>query len=189
MPVSYASRTGSTECRGSTAPSWPIRFGEVDPRHAIDLIADAVRGSDEPITLIPLGPLTNVALLLARYPAEGALLGRVVLMGGAIGLGNITPAAELNIWQDPEAARRVFSSGLGITMVGLDVTHKALLGPADADVLRERGRIGRFVAELLDFFASRNREIYELAGAPIHDAAAVAHVIRDDLVTTEHVCG
>lgn len=172
---------------GLDGPELADPVGEVDPRHAIDLIADAVRGSDEPITLIPLGPLTNVALLLARYPAEGALLGRVVLMGGAIGLGNITPAAELNIWQDPEAARRVFSSGLGITMVGLDVTHKALLGPADADVLRERGRIGRFVAELLDFFASRNREIYELAGAPIHDAAAVAHVIRDDLVTTEHV--
>ncbi|MCY4088329.1 MAG: nucleoside hydrolase [Actinomycetia bacterium] len=108
-------------------PADPV--GEVDPRHAIDLIADAVRGSDEPITLNPLGPLTNVALLLARYPAEGARLGRVVLMGGAIGLGNITPAAEFNIWQDPEAARRVFSSGLDITMVGLDVTHKASLAP------------------------------------------------------------
>ena len=79
------------------------------------------------VTLVPVGPLTNVALLLARHPGAAQRLDRIVLMGGAIAEGNVTPAAEFNIWADPEAAARVFESGLDITMIGLDVTHKALL--------------------------------------------------------------
>lgn len=156
-----------------------------DARHAIDLIAELVESHPEPITLVPVGPLTNIALLLARYPELAGRLGRVVLMGGAVGLGNVTPAAEFNVWQDPEAAKRVFHSGLDVTMIGLDVTHHALLGASEADELRDAGAIGTFVAELLDFFASRNATVYELRGAPIHDAVAVAHLVRDDLVTTE----
>jgi inosine-uridine nucleoside N-ribohydrolase len=158
-----------------------------DPRHAIDVMADLIESHVEPITLVPIGPLTNVALLLARYPHLAPRIGRVVLMGGAVGLGNVTPAAEFNVWQDPEAAHRVFASGLDLTMIGLDVTHRALLGPVHAEQLRGTGVAGRFVAELLDFFASRNADVYELRGAPIHDAVAVAHAIRGDLVSTEHL--
>ena len=95
--------------------------------HAIDWIAATLREQPQPVTLVPTGPLTNVALLLARYPDVEAIIERVVLMGGAIGEGNVTPAAEFNIWADPEAARRVFSSSLEVTMVGLDVTHRALI--------------------------------------------------------------
>ena len=172
---------------GLDGPELADPTGDVDPRHAIDLMVDVIREADEPVTLVPVGPLTNVALLLARHPAEAARLERIVLMGGAIGLGNVTPAAEFNIWQDPEAARRVFASSRDITMIGLDVTHRALLDASAADAMRSTGVVGRFVAELLDFFASRNRDIYELTGAPIHDAAAVAHVMRGDLIATEHL--
>ena len=86
---------------GLDGPELADPTGDVDPRHAIDLMVDVIREADEPVTLVPVGPLTNVALLLARHPAEAARLERIVLMGSAIGLGNVTPAAEFNIWQDP----------------------------------------------------------------------------------------
>lgn len=158
-----------------------------EPRHAIEVIAEHVDSRPDEVTLVAVGPLTNVSLFLMRYPDLAARLRQVVLMGGAVGLGNVTPAAEFNIWQDPEAARRVFESGLDITMIGLDVTHRALLGPREAEQLRQSGSPGRFVAELLDFFGERNADVYELAGAPIHDAAAVAHLARTDLIATEHL--
>ena len=148
--------------------------------HAIDLIADAVLASDQPVTLVPTGPLTNVALFLARHPDAAARLDRIVLMGGCTGFGNVTPNAEFNIWADPDAARRVFASGLDVTMVGLDVTHQALLTFAEAEALRGTGRAGRLVAELVDFYARSHRD---WEGTPIHDAVAVAHVIDPELLT------
>jgi inosine-uridine nucleoside N-ribohydrolase len=154
--------------------------------HAVDFLAERLRDAPSPVTLIPTGPLTNVALLLARHPRATAHIERIVLMGGAIGEGNVTPAAEFNIWVDPEAAARVFASGLEVTMVGLDVTHRALLTPAHAQRLREAGRIGAFVADLHAFYARFHREVYGWDGAPVHDAVAVGHVLRDDLVRTEH---
>ncbi len=172
---------------GMDGPTLTEPRAAADPRHAIDLIADLVESQSEPVTLVPVGPLTNIALLLARYPELESRLGPVIVMGGAVGLGNVTPAGEFNIWQDPEAARRVFQSELDVTMIGLDVTHHALLGSSEADELRGAGAPGKFVAELLDFFASRNADTYALRGAPIHDAVAVTHIVRDDLVSTEHL--
>ena len=94
--------------------------------------------SDDPVTLVATGPLTNVALLLDAHPEAGARLGGIVLMGGAIAEGNQTASAEYNVWLDPEAAARVFASGLDLTMVGLDVTNRAVLTPEHADLLRGR---------------------------------------------------
>ena len=111
-----------------------------------------IREREGALTLVPIGPLTNIALLLALAP--DARPERIVLMGGSVGEGNRTPAAEFNIWADPEAARRVFESGIDVTMIGLDVTHKALLTEADADTLRGSGRVGKVAAELLDFYAA-----------------------------------
>jgi inosine-uridine nucleoside N-ribohydrolase len=111
---------------------------------------------------------------------------RVVLMGGAIAEGNVTPAAEFNIWADPEAARRVFESGLDLTMVGLDVTHQALVGEAEAERMRAAGRAGEIVADLLTFYGRFHHEQYGWAGSPIHDAVAVAHVARPGLLETKH---
>jgi purine nucleosidase len=96
----------------------------------------------------------------------------------------VTPAAEFNIWADPEAAARVFASGLDVTMVGLDVTHKALMRAEHAERLREAGRTGTMVAELFDFFSQFHRRVYGFDGSPIHDAVAVAHVAQPGLVRT-----
>jgi inosine-uridine nucleoside N-ribohydrolase len=106
-------------------------------------------------------------------------------MGGAIAEGNVTPAAEFNIWADPEAAARVFASGIDLTMVGLDVTHKALFTPAHVE--RLTGRVGAMVAALLEFYGHFHKEVYNFDGSPIHDAVAVAHVVDDGLLTTAHL--
>jgi inosine-uridine nucleoside N-ribohydrolase len=163
----------------------PEPRGSVVGEHAVDFLARRLRESPRPVTLVPTGPLTNIALLLARYPDVVDRIGRVVLMGGAIAEGNVTPAAEFNLWVDPEAAARVFASGLDVTMIGLDVTHRALLTPAHASDLRAAGRIGAFVADLHGFYARFHADIYGWDGAPVHDAVALAHVVRGDLVRTE----
>jgi inosine-uridine nucleoside N-ribohydrolase len=163
---------GETGLDGPDLP--PARREPVD-QHAVDFLAERIDGA----TLVATGPLTNVALLLAREEASPE---RIVLMGGAIAEGNVTPAAEFNIWADPEAAARVFSSGLDVTMVGLDVTHQALLTDEHAAGLRENGRVGSVVADLLDFYGTFHKQVYDFEGSPIHDAVAVAQVIRPDLL-------
>jgi pyrimidine-specific ribonucleoside hydrolase len=148
---------------------------------AIEFIAEAVAGSPELVTLVPTGPLTNVAGYLAAHGTEG--VERIVLMGGAIAEGNMTPAAEFNIWADPEAAQAVLHCGLEVTVIGLDVTHRAVTTPELQARLRGLGAVGIFVAELVDFFSVYHRETYGWEGAPIHDAVAVAEVIDPTLVT------
>ena len=150
--------------------------------HAVDFMERTIGGSPIPVTLVPTGPLTNIALLLER--TGGANVERIVLMGGAVAEGNMTPAAEFNVWADPDAAQAVFHCGIDTTMIGLDVTHRAVTTPAIQERLRAGGTIGGFVADLVDFFAVYHLETYGWDGAPIHDAVAVAHVIRPGLVTT-----
>jgi inosine-uridine nucleoside N-ribohydrolase len=149
---------------------------------AVAVMAQAIAASPAPVTLVPTGPLTNIAQLLER--TGGANVERIVLMGGAIAEGNMTPAAEFNIWADPEAAQAVFHAGIDVCMIGLDVTHRALTTPALQERLRRSGQTGTFVAELVDFFTVYHRQTYGWNGAPIHDAVAVAHVIRPGIVTT-----
>ena len=166
---------------GLDGPDLPPPQAEPSPQHAVDFLAERIQGT----TLVATGPLTNVALLLARHPE--AKPERLVLMGGAIAEGNVTPAAEFNIWADPEAAQRVFSSGLDVTMVGLDVTHQALVNAEHARQLREAGRIGEVVAELLEFYGGFHRATYGWDGSPIHDAVAVADVIDPTLLEVERL--
>jgi purine nucleosidase/pyrimidine-specific ribonucleoside hydrolase len=173
---------------GLDGPDLPPPSREPEPAHAIDWIATVVASNPDPVTLVPTGPLTNVALFLARYPDLGTRLERIVLMGGAYGEGNVTPAAEFNIWADPEAAHIVFSSGLDVTMVGLDVTHQALITPADVERLASAGRAGRLVADLYAFYAQFHSRSYGWDGAPVHDAVALAHVIDGTLLGTKP-CG
>jgi pyrimidine-specific ribonucleoside hydrolase len=168
---------------GLDGPELPPPRGKPVEQPAVEFLAEQIRARDGAVTLVPTGPLTNIALLLELAP--DARPERIVLMGGAVGEGNITPAAEFNIWCDPEAARRVFESGLDVTMIGLDVTHQALITGAQADELRATGRVGRFVAELIDFYGRFHSLTYpDLAGSPMHDPVAVAHVIWPDLVAT-----
>ena len=166
---------------GLDGPDLPPPAGAPIAAHAVSFLAEQIRARDGAITLIPIGPLTNVALLLAQEP--DARPERIVLMGGSIGEGNRTPAAEFNIWADPEAARRVFESGIDVTMVGLDVPPQALMTAEHTEALRRAGRVGAMAAELLDFYGRFHRRTYsDLPGSPLHDPVAVAHVIRPGLV-------
>jgi inosine-uridine nucleoside N-ribohydrolase len=155
-------------------------------RPAVDFLAERLLEAEEPLTVVAVGPLTNIALLLDLRPEATARIDRLVLMGGAIREGNMTPSAEFNIWIDPEAASRVFGAGLDVTMVGLDVTNRCVLTREDAERLRASGAIGMAAAEMLDFYLGYYEQAYAHGGAPIHDALAVAHVLRPDLVTVEH---
>jgi pyrimidine-specific ribonucleoside hydrolase len=169
---------------GLDGPALPPPTARPLEEHAIDFLARQLTASERPPTLVALGPLTNVALLLARHAEAAARIERIVLMGGAIAGGNMTPSAEYNIWVDPEAAARVFESGLDLTMVGLDVTNQAVVTAEHADRLRGAGPIGNAVAAMLDFYGDFYRRTYEYEGAPVHDAVVVAHLVRPGLLTT-----
>jgi inosine-uridine nucleoside N-ribohydrolase len=165
---------------GLDGPDLPPPQREPLPVHAVEFLAERLREHDGAVTLVPTGPLTNVALLLAMHPDVRPQ--RIVLMGGAIAEGNVTPAAEFNIWADPEAAARVFSSGIDVTMIGLDVTHKALFTKPYEE--RLEGKTGEMVRALLRFYGEFHRRQYGWEGSPIHDAVAVAHVAQPGLVET-----
>jgi inosine-uridine nucleoside N-ribohydrolase len=147
-------------------------------------MARVISESVEPVALVATGPLTNVALLLARHPGVEHRLARLVLMGGAIGEGNITPAAEFNIWADPEAAARVFESSLDLTMVGLDVTYRALMGADHARRLEGAGQAGQLVAALHEFYSQAHRARFGSGIAPVHDAVAMAHLLAPSVLET-----
>ncbi|HHO2170611.1 TPA: pyrimidine-specific ribonucleoside hydrolase RihA [Aeromonas hydrophila] len=150
---------------------------------ALELMAKCLRESPEPVTLVPTGPLTNIALLLAAHPELKQKIARIVLMGGAAGAGNWTPAAEFNIYVDPQAADMVFKSGLPITMCGLDVTHQAQV--MDEDIERVRAitnPVAQCVAGLLDFFMIYHRDPkWGFAGAPLHDPCTIAWLLAPAL--------
>ncbi len=151
--------------------------------HAVDFLIQTIMESGEPLTLVPTGPLTNVALAMLKEPRITTKLERIVLMGGAVFDSNVTPAAEFNIYVDPEAAKVVFGSGVPITMVGLDVTNKALLGFEDIEAIAKLdGKVSRVVAPLLEYFAQTNRELFGFDGAPIHDALVIAHLIKPEVI-------
>jgi pyrimidine-specific ribonucleoside hydrolase len=178
----------ASEVHGETGldgPDLPPPSRAPEELHAVELLARELR--KRPLTLIPIGPLTNIALLLATHPELASRIERVVLMGGAIGLGNVTPSAEFNLWVDPEAAARVFASGLEVTMVGLDVTHRAMLSKERAEALRDSGHAGAVVADLHSFYRQFHERLYGHSDTPVHDAVAVAHVIKPEVIGTEHL--
>ncbi|AHV35859.1 hypothetical protein AI20_11860 [Aeromonas hydrophila YL17] len=150
---------------------------------ALELMAKCLRESPEPVTLVPTGPLTNIALLLAAHPELKQKIARIVLMGGAAGAGNWTPAAEFNIYVDPEAADMVFKSGLPITMCGLDVTHEAQVMDEDIERVRAiNNPVAQCVAGLLDFFMIYHRDPkWGFAGAPLHDPCTIAWLLAPAL--------
>jgi len=153
------------------------------PEGAVDLIARILREHPEPVVIAPIGPLTNIALLLRLHPELAPRIAHLCLMGGSVGDGNATVSAEFNIYADPEAAAIVFESGLPITMMGLDVTHQAVLYPPAAARLRGLGnRSGAVAAELLEYALAREGQWYGTPRMSVHDAVAVAHLAIGDLV-------
>lgn len=153
---------------------------------AVELMANVLRESTEPVTLVSTGPQTNVALLLNSHPELHAKIARIVIMGGAMGLGNWTPAAEFNIFVDPEAAEIVFQSGIPVVMAGLDVTHQAQIMAEDIERFRRIGNpVATTVAELLDFFMEYHKtEKWGFQGAPLHDPCTIAWLLKPEIFTT-----
>ena len=153
--------------------------------NAVELIAQTLRASQQPVTVVATGPLTNIALLLTSHPELHAKISRIVLMGGAAMLGNWTPAAEFNIYVDPEAAEIVFQSGLPIVMAGLDVTHRAQIMSEDIERFRHLGNpVADVVADLLDFFMEYHKqEKWGFQGAPLHDPCTIAWLIKPEIFT------
>jgi len=171
---------GASALDGPTLPDPDV---PVDPRPAHEVIADVVRRSAEPVTLIAVGPLTNVAVALERHPELTGRLREIIVMGGSTERGNRTPSAEFNIWADPEAADQVFTSGVPLTMLGLNLTHQALATPPIVDrLLALDTEIARVVAGWITFFGSTYEELWGFAGPPVHDVCAVALAIDPTLI-------
>ena len=166
-------------------PTMPLADG-----HAVDFIIDCLRrNAPGSVTLCPLGPLTNIATALQKAPDIAARIGQSVLMGGAyFEVGNITPAAEFNIYVDPEAADIVFKSGVPLVVMPLDVTHQALVTSARNDAFRALGTpVGLAVAQMTDFFERFDKEKYGSLGAPLHDPCVTAYLIDPELFTGRHI--
>ncbi|UJF20009.1 pyrimidine-specific ribonucleoside hydrolase RihA [Vibrio sp. SS-MA-C1-2] len=174
---------------GLDGPILPLPSFAPQPCDAITLMAEKISHSPEPVTLVPTGPLTNIALFLAAHPELHDKIERIVLMGGTAREGNWTPAAEFNIYVDPEAADIVFKSGVPITMCGLDVTHKAQIMHHDIDLIKEIDNpISTVVGDLLDFFMIYHRDPkWGFKGAPLHDPCTIAWLIAPELFVT-HDC-
>jgi len=154
--------------------------------NAVELLIKVIEESIEKITLVPLGPLTNIASLFIVRPDLKEKIERISLMGGGARMGNWTPTAEYNIWADPEAAHIVFNSGLPIIMSGLDVTLKAYVTREENEILRAQGnKISVFAAELIDFFSKYHYEVEELAGCTLHDPTAIAALVHPELFTSQ----
>jgi pyrimidine-specific ribonucleoside hydrolase len=179
-PIIAPTVHGQSGLDGPALPEPKIQPVEQD---ACTLMAEILEKSDESVVLIPTGPLTNVAALLLLYPHLKEKIRHIYLMGGGIQYGNWTPAAEFNILVDPEAADIVYKSGVPITMAGLDVTEKALVYPEDFERIRALGNpVSTVVAEWLDFFYGFHRSL-GYPGAPVHDAVAVAALIKPEIMT------
>ncbi|MCI2398759.1 nucleoside hydrolase [Aliiroseovarius subalbicans] len=175
---------------GLDGPELPDPTMPLQDAHAVDFIIDTLR--DEPsgsVTLCPLGPLTNIATAFSRAPDIVDRVQQIVLMGGAyFEVGNVTPAAEFNIYVDPQAADIVFKSGVDIVVMPLDVTHKALVTKARNDAFRAlETKVGIAVAQMTDFFERFDREKYGSDGAPLHDPCVTAFLIAPDLFTGRRV--
>ncbi|MCT8329187.1 nucleoside hydrolase [Albidovulum sediminis] len=166
-------------------PTMPLQ-----PEHAVDFLIETLRReAPGTVTLCPLGPLTNIATAFTRAPDIVGRVAEIVLMGGAyFEVGNITPAAEFNIYVDPEAADIVFRAGVPLVVVPLDVTHKALTSRGWIERLRSMGtRVGHAVAGLTDFFERFDMAKYGSQGAPLHDACVIGYLLKPDLFTGRHI--
>ncbi|KMW57567.1 Inosine-uridine preferring nucleoside hydrolase [Candidatus Rhodobacter oscarellae] len=158
-------------------------------QHAVDFIIETLqREPPGTVTLCPLGPLTNIAAALQKAPEIADRIQQIVLMGGAyFEVGNITPAAEFNIYVDPEAAEIVFKSGVDIVVLPLDVTHKALTNRDWVETMRAQGRVGEAVASWTDFFERFDVAKYGSKGAPLHDPTVIAYLLQPDLFSGKHI--
>ena len=175
---------------GLDGPTLPDPEMPLQKQHAVDFIIETIRtNAAGTITLCPLGPLTNIATAIEKAPDIKEKIQEIVLMGGAyFEVGNITPTSEFNIYVDPEAAEIVFQSNIKITVLPLDVTHKALVTKTRNDAFRAlNSPVGKAVAEMTDFFERFDKEKYGSDGAPLHDPCVIAYLLSPNLFSGRHI--
>jgi len=166
---------GATALDGAELPEPTFEISQLS---AVELIAKLVSECDRKVTLIPTGPLTNIAMFLQAHPELHDRIEHISFMGGSTERGNWTPYAEFNIWADPEAADIVMRSGLPLIMSGLNITHQALATPEILDRISALNtKLARTVVDLLQFFATTYREVFGMPDPPVHDPVALAIVI------------
>jgi inosine-uridine nucleoside N-ribohydrolase len=184
-------RDSSEDMHGTELPIPPPTSRKQDTG-AVEFLVETLRATTEQITLVPVGPLSNIGAALAIDPHIAEAVHRVVIMGGGRAFGNETPVAEFNIWADPEAADMVFAAGFrDLTLVPLDATHQALVSKADCDAFAALGTpaglaAARFIGRRVDAYASGNR-VEAADAAPVHDALCTALLVDPDVVTTRHL--
>ena len=172
---------------GLGGPELPEPAIDLHPRGAVGLMADELLAADEPVAIVATGPITNVGILLRDRPELAGRIREIVWMGGSTGRGNVTPYAEFNAWVDPEALAIVVASGVRFTMVGLNVTHSALVTAAVRARLAAVGTAtAAFGDELLEFFCRTNAEVFGMPDGPLHDPVAVAVLVDPEVVTSVH---
>ena len=178
---------GKTGLDGPELPEPKIKLQE---KHGVDFIIDTILQEPEnSISLCPLGPLTNIASAILKQPKIVSRIKKIVLMGGAyFEVGNITPAAEFNIFVDPDAAKIVFEAGIDMVVMPLDVTHKALVTEKRNEAFRQlKSPVGIAVAEMTDFFERFDKEKYGSSGAPLHDPCVTAYLIDPEIFSGKNI--
>lgn len=172
---------------GLDGPELPAPSRSWSEEHGADTIIRLLKESKETVTILPTGPLTNIALALSKAPEIKDNIEEIVLMGGGT-FGNWTPTAEFNIWADPEAAKKVFNSSIPIVVMGLDITHQALATKEVIDQVNNiDNNVAKIAGELLVFFASTYKEMFDFDGAPVHDVLTVAYCVAPELFKTKDV--
>ena len=156
---------------------------KAENKHAVNFIIDTLMNSDEKITLVPTGPLTNIGMAIRFEPKIIEKINRIVLMGGSYQLGNMTPAAEFNILADPDAAHIVFSSGVKIVMMGLDLTRQASATKEVVEKIKSlNNKASKLFVDLMEFFAASQKNVYGWSAPPVHDPTTIAYIIDPECI-------
>uniref|UniRef100_UPI0031E2882F nucleoside hydrolase n=1 Tax=Saccharothrix mutabilis TaxID=33921 RepID=UPI0031E2882F len=185
-PQPHVSRAHGTDGLSGFADTLPEPTAEPDPRDAVTLLKDLLEASEQPVTIVPIGPLTNIALLLAAHPRLKDRIARLVVMGGGIRGGNITAAAEFNLWCDPEAARRVLvEERVPTTLVTMDLTKRCAVSAEWLQQVGESSEIGARLVGLTPDYLATYRRFLGWDGMAVHDAVAVAAAVNPGLLTTQ----
>ncbi|SHG04505.1 nucleoside hydrolase [Streptoalloteichus hindustanus] len=173
---------------GGQSRSLPVPHNEIDPRRAVEVLADVLRRAEEPVTIAPIGPLTNIALLLACHPELKPRIDRLVVMGGGLETGNITAVAEFNIWSDPEAARRVLvEEDVPVVLVPVDLTHRCAVDPEWLDALAASGPVGAGLTSLTAPYRANYRQALGRDVMVLHDAVALAEAIQPGILRCQRM--
>lgn len=189
LPMVRKVQTIADDIHGESGLDGPVfdkLTKELDKRHAVNFIIETLKNSSEKITLVVTGPMTNVAMAFRMEPSIIEKVKRVIFMGGSYQLGNVTPAAEFNIFADAEAAYVVFNSGVPLVMMGLDLTRQALCYPS---IVERMGKVGgkasKLFVDLMGFFCKTQKQVFGWEGGPLHDPTCIAYIIDESCIETK----